>query len=52
EYRTSNFLPWQCAYSEYIFTETAWPDFTIKEVVKTLNDFKGRDRRFGASATR
>ncbi|MCP5075939.1 MAG: isoprenyl transferase, partial [Rhodobacteraceae bacterium] len=47
EYRTSNFLPWQCAYSEYIFTETAWPDFTIKEVVKTLNDFKGRDRRFG-----
>ncbi|MCP5085503.1 MAG: isoprenyl transferase [Rhodobacteraceae bacterium] len=52
EYRTSNFLPWQCAYAEYIFTETAWPDFTLKEVVKTLNDYNGRDRRFGATAIR
>ncbi len=52
EYRTSNFLPWQAAYSEYVFTETAWPDFKVAELVKTLNDFKGRDRRFGASVAR
>jgi undecaprenyl diphosphate synthase len=48
ECRTSNFLPWQTCYSEYHFTETAWPDFTVAEMVKILEQFRGRDRRFGA----
>lgn len=49
EYRTSNFLPWQSAYSEYVFAETEWPDFTVAEFVKTLNAYRSRDRRFGAA---
>ena len=48
EYRTSNFLPWQSCYAEYHFTETAWPDFKVPEMVKILEQFRARDRRFGA----
>ena len=51
ERRTSNFLPWQCAFAEYVFTDIAWPDFRVAELVKTLNEFQDRDRRFGATAT-
>ena len=50
ECRTSNFLPWQAAYAEYAFTDTAWPDFTVQEMVKLLTQFRARDRRFGAVA--
>lgn len=45
--RISNFLLWQIAYSELYFTETLWPDFTIKEFNKSLLEFQKRDRRFG-----
>ena len=48
EHRTSNFLPWQSCYAEYHFTETAWPDFKVPEMVKILEQFRARDRRFGA----
>ncbi len=47
EYRISNFLLWQIAYSELVFVETAWPDFTPLEFVSCLDDFKKRERRFG-----
>lgn len=48
EYRTSNFLPWQSAYSEYVFIEKEWPDFTPTDFAETLGVFDLRDRRFGA----
>lgn len=47
EQRISNFMPWQLAYSEFIFTPTPWPDFTPAELVKCFDEFKNRDRRFG-----
>ncbi|WGI20692.1 isoprenyl transferase [Amylibacter sp. IMCC11727] len=50
ECRTSNFLPWQACYAEYVFTDTAWPDFTVPEMVKILTQFRARERRFGAVA--
>ena len=48
EVRTSNFLPWQCAYSEYVFEKTNWPDFDNDIYEKILLEFKSRERRFGA----
>ena len=47
EQRISNFLLWQSAYSEYYFTETLWPDFRKEEFLKALEEFSGRDRRYG-----
>lgn len=47
EERTSNFLPWQAAYSELMFTDTLWPDFTPEEYAEMLEKFKHRNRRFG-----
>ncbi|MCB0271883.1 MAG: isoprenyl transferase [Bdellovibrionales bacterium] len=47
EFRTSNFLLWQCAYSEYAVTETLWPDFTPQEFDQAIDSFHKRDRRFG-----
>ncbi len=47
EMRTSNFLPWQLAYSEFYFTDVLWPDFNKKELKKAIDYFNGRDRRFG-----
>ena len=47
EYRLSNFLLWQAAYSEFYFTDTLWPDFTKEEFINILNNFQTRDRRFG-----
>lgn len=47
ELRTSNYLPWQLAYAEFMFPKTAWPDFTKEEFRKCLEDFKSRSRRFG-----
>ena len=48
EKRTSNFLPWQCAYSEYVFEESNWPDFSKEIYEEILKEFKTRDRRYGA----
>lgn len=47
EIRTSNFLLWQSAYSEYYFTDVLWPDFSAKELEKAIASFNGRNRRFG-----
>ncbi len=47
EVRLSNFLLWQLAYSEMIFTPTYWPDFKEKEFVSCLKEYCSRDRRFG-----
>jgi undecaprenyl diphosphate synthase len=47
EQRISNYLLWQCAYAEFFFTETLWPDFTGKELDELIEDFQNRDRRFG-----
>lgn len=47
EYRLSNFLMWQAAYSEIYISRTLWPDFSKKELLEILTDFQERDRRFG-----
>lgn len=47
ELRLSNFLLWQAAYSELYFTETLWPDFDKQELLRALDSFGSRDRRFG-----
>lgn len=47
EYRISNFLLWQLAYSELYITETYWPDFRREELYKAINAFQKRERRFG-----
>ena len=47
EYRLSNFLLWQSAYSELIFMDVLWPDFTPKQLEKAIEDFNHRNRRFG-----
>ena len=47
ERRISNFLLWQIAYSEFIFTKVAWPDFVEEEFYKALLEYQSRDRRFG-----
>lgn len=47
DHRLSNFLLWQSAYAELFFTDTLWPDFSVKELEKTLNDFTKIERRFG-----
>ena len=47
EQRLSNFLLWQCAYSEFWYSDINWPDFTGKDLRKAIFDFQNRDRRFG-----
>ncbi len=47
EYRLSNFLPWQLAYTEFYFTDILWPDFNKKELQKAIDYYNGRERRFG-----
>ena len=47
EQRTSNFLTWQTVYSEWTFPEVYWPDFDKAELRKALEEYAGRDRRFG-----
>lgn len=49
EERISNFLLFQCAYSEFYFTTTLWPDFSIQELHKALEEFSRRERRFGST---
>ena len=47
EQRISNYLLWQLAYAEFYYTDVAWPDFNKEELVKAIEVFNGRDRRFG-----
>lgn len=47
EMRLSNFFLWQCAYSEFYFTDVLWPDFNKEETKKAIAWFNGRKRRFG-----
>lgn len=48
EVRLSNYLLWQLAYTEFYFTDVLWPDFNKEELVKAIEYYNGRDRRFGA----
>lgn len=47
EQRLSNFLLWQCAYTELVFVEEHWPDFSREILVRAISEFRTRDRRFG-----
>lgn len=47
EQRLSNFLLWQLAYTEFYFTDVLWPDFTKEELMKAIDQFGDRERRFG-----
>lgn len=48
EQRLSNFLLWQLAYTEFYFTDVLWPDFTKEELIKAIEYYTKRDRKFGA----
>lgn len=50
EYRISNFLLWQLAYSELYFTDCLWPEFTEEEFYKAILDYQKRERRFGKTS--
>jgi undecaprenyl diphosphate synthase len=48
EQRISNFLLWQCAYAELVFTKTLWPDFAKTDLERAIDEYCGRERRYGA----
>jgi undecaprenyl diphosphate synthase len=50
EMRLSNYLLWQCAYAEFYFCDTFWPDFKEEEFHKAICDYQGRERRFGKTS--
>lgn len=50
ELRLSNYLLWQCAYSELYFCDTYWPDFREEEFYKAIRDYQKRERRFGKTS--
>jgi undecaprenyl diphosphate synthase len=50
EYRISNFLLWQIAYSELYFTQKYWPDFRKEDLYEAIVDFQKRERRFGKTS--
>ncbi len=50
EYRMSNFLLWQCAYSELYFTDVLWPDFGKDDLLKAISIYQRRERRFGLTS--
>jgi len=52
ELRISNFLLWQTAYAELVFTDTLWPDFDASELARAVDVYSARQRRFGARALR
>ncbi len=52
EYRISNFLIWELAYSELVFSEVLWPDFRRDNLVEAIREFQARDRRFGSTGGR
>ena len=47
ELRLSNFLLWQCAYSEIVITDVLWPDFNKEELLKAIDIYNHRNRRYG-----
>ena len=47
EQRLSDFLLWECAYAEMVFSRRMWPDFSNADFDEAVNDFRARDRRFG-----
>ena len=47
ELRLSNFLLWQLAYTEFYFTDVAWPDFNREELIRAIEKYNARDRRYG-----
>ena len=49
ELRTSNFLPWQTAYSEFVFMNVLWPDFTGDDLEEAIAEYQRRNRRFGGA---
>jgi len=49
ERRISNFLLWQSAYAEFVFLDTLWPDFSIRDFEYAIREFHGRERRYGTS---
>ncbi len=49
EQRISNFLLWQCAYSELVFLDTLWPDFGLADMEAAIAEYRRRDRRYGVS---
>jgi undecaprenyl diphosphate synthase len=49
EKRISNFLLWQCAYSEFVFMDKLWPDFTAEDLEAAVAEYRGRRRRYGAA---
>ena len=49
EMRTSNFLPWQTVYSEFVFMNVLWPDFSPQDLDKAIEEYNGRNRRFGGA---
>lgn len=51
EQRISNFLLWQCAYTEFYYTDIHWPDFDEAVFTEAVEEFRKRDRRFGATAS-
>jgi undecaprenyl diphosphate synthase len=50
EYRISNFLLWQLAYTELYFTDVLWPDFTKEDLLKAIDSYQKRERRFGLTS--
>lgn len=48
EIRTSNFLPWQIVYSEFLFMDKYWPDFTEEDIDFAIKEYQNRNRKFGA----
>lgn len=50
ELRISNYLLWQCAYSELYFCDTYWPDFDVEALCKAIVDYQSRERRFGKTS--
>jgi len=51
EYRISNFLLWELAYSELVFTDVLWPDFRRTDLFDAVREYQRRERRFGAVDT-
>ena len=47
EYRISNYLLWELAYSELVFTDVLWPDFRREHLFDAVREYQSRDRRFG-----
>jgi undecaprenyl diphosphate synthase len=47
EQRLSDFLLWECAYAELVFSPTMWPDFQERDLIQAISEFEARERRFG-----